>query len=55
MFYPQIKRLTTHNSNYPGTKTKILLLDTAPRGVETPPHQLIADWLGLMEPARGEG
>ena len=25
-------------------------VDTAPRGVETPPHELIADWLGLIKP-----
>ena len=29
-------------------------VDPAPHGVETPSPRVIADWLGLMEPARGE-
>ena len=29
-------------------------VDTAPQGVETQPHWVIANWLGLMEQARGE-
>ena len=43
-----------YNSNNSGTKVEISRVDTAPRGVETPIPLLIADWLGLMEPARGE-
>ena len=41
-----------YKSNNPGTKT-IHRVDTAPQDVETP-TRVIADWLGLMEPARGE-
>ena len=43
-----------YNSNNSGTKVEISRVDTAPRGVETPIPPLFADWLGLMEPARGE-
>ena len=46
--------ISTTNTNNLGTKTEIARFDTAPRGVETPPQWLVADWLGLMEPARGE-
>ena len=42
---------TTDNS---GTKTEIPRVDTASHGVETQPRWLVADWLGLMEPARAE-
>ena len=30
------------------------MADTAPRDVETLPHRLVANWIRLMEPARGE-
>ena len=40
-----------YNLNNPGTKTVITRVDTAPRGVETPPHELIADWLGIVHRA----
>ena len=42
-----------YNSNNPETKTVIAWIDTAPHGVETP-TLLVADWLRLVEPARGE-
>ena len=46
---------TTPTTWEPRDETEIPRVDTAPRGVETStPHELIADWLGLMEPARGE-
>ena len=43
-----------YNSNNPGTKKEIARVDTAPQGVEPQPQGVIADWLGLMEPALGE-
>ena len=39
--------------NNAGPKTNIPRVNTAPHGVNTPSYWLIADWLGLMEPARG--
>ena len=42
-------------SNDLGTTTGIPRVDTAPHGVITPPHWVVADWLGLMEPAGGGG
>ena len=43
-----------YNSNNPGAKAYIPRVDAAPQGVEHKPHWVIADWLGPMEPARGE-
>ena len=43
-----------YSSNYPGTKTQITRVDTAPQVCKPQPHLLVVDWLGLMEPARGE-
>ena len=40
--------------NNPATKREIPRVDPAPPGVGTQPHWLVADWLRLMEPARGE-
>ena len=45
---------TSTTFNNPEIKKEISRVDTAPRGVENPLHQPIADWLGLMELAGGE-
>ena len=54
MFYHRRIPPYLYNANNSGTKTEIARVDTAQRGVETPPHYLIADWLRLTEPARGD-
>ena len=46
--------ISATNSNNQGSKPGIPRVDTAPHGVETP-TTLVAHWLGLMEPARGDG
>ena len=43
-----------YNSNYLETQTQIPRVDTTPQGVETQPRWVITDWLGFMEPPRGE-
>ena len=43
-----------YNFNNPETKTVIPRVDMAPNVWNPYPRRLIADWLGLMEPARGE-
>ena len=40
-----------YNFDDSGTKTVIPQVDTAPHGVETPTHWLVADWLRLVEHA----
>ena len=55
MFYPRMRNPSISlQLQQSGDENGHPRVDTAPRGVEIPPHQLVADWLALMEPARGK-
>ena len=53
--HPRVRNpLISPQLNNPGTYTQIPGVDTAPQVWKPQPRWVIADWLGLMEPARGE-